>query len=363
MAENFKHSDLLVAIHGSYFCDNFGDTYLLNLTSKLVHKIVGKKVFLAIEGNIKEQNDIGIPILEPKARAKVTHLIYGPGGYFGEPFDSEDRYLNKQWTIRNYDRHFSWANDFKNAKILVFGLEVGPISDSQYLDSVRKLFSKSYFNIVRNSESFEFCNTHNFDMSNIFEGCDLALIKPSIMPIDCSVKENIIILHLAGLSSEKKDMILSLVVKNFKNFKINIISDNSGGNDDLYDLYRITSTKFNLENIKIIKYSKCEDLIKLLTKSKIVITTKLHVGIIGIMNNLKVISIPLHQKIPRFYKQVKLSEFCIPPALLDCNSLLNALKNPIYNPSFLQANMRLSKMIEILNNFLLIKAAGCIESK
>src|SRR6202007_2101045 len=42
-----------------------------------------------------------------------------------------------------------------------------------------------------------------------------------------------------------------------------------------------------------------------------IVTTKLHVGIVGCAMEKPVISMPGHSKTPRFYKQVGLSEQCI----------------------------------------------------
>src|SRR5690606_29070815 len=73
----------------------------------------------------------------------------------------------------------------------------------------------------------------------------------------------------------------------------------------------IVSEFLSLKNVELIPYSDMHNLIELLSKMELVVTNKLHVGIVSIAKNAKVISIPTHQKTIRLYKQLDLENFCL----------------------------------------------------
>ncbi|WP_155833532.1 polysaccharide pyruvyl transferase family protein [Halomonas sp. BC04] len=120
-----------VAIHGSYFANNYGDTLLVKLMCDQVSQYVGKEnVYLAVEGDEDEQKYIGYPVLDKNDREGIEFLIFAGGGYFGEPQSSSVK--KAKWALRNYKRHISWVNEFKRAKIGVYGVGFGPLSSNLF---------------------------------------------------------------------------------------------------------------------------------------------------------------------------------------------------------------------------------------
>src|SRR5699024_10102591 len=65
-------------------------------------------------------------------------------------------------------------------------------------------------------------------------------------------------------------------------------------------------------SLSIIPYQNPDKLINNLQEMDKIITSKLHVGIVGYALGKRTLSIPFHPKTIRFYEQIKREEFCIP---------------------------------------------------
>lgn len=75
----------------------------------------------------------------------------------------------------------------------------------------------------------------------------------------------------------------------------------------------------NLDNIVVCPGKTVYDVMNIINKSDIIITTKLHVGITGVALNKNVVSFPMHVKTRRFYKQLAALEHC--RLLSECNDV------------------------------------------
>ena len=338
-----------VAIHGSYFADNFGDTLLIRICCNLAAARVGAEyIGLATDGDAVEQVNLGFPVIPPSERQHVSHLIYAGGGYFGEP--AGDHTQISKWSERNFLRHFSWLNDYPNADLMILGIGVGPITDMNYRDCVRQVFSRASRIIVRDRESLEYCQNYNFDCSKLELGVDLAMLVKNH-----TSHENSIGLHLPGLNDTSVVEVLKFISdhENLKNIPIRLISDNKSQNKYIIHTYNIIRSLGMSNNTEVHQYSSFDALLNVILKTKTIITTKLHVGIVGVSSGSFVISIPLHQKIFRFYKQMGLDEFVLEESKISCHNICetyNKIGN--YSPNINFANTYIANMIEKLNLFL-----------
>jgi polysaccharide pyruvyl transferase WcaK-like protein len=106
------------------------------------------------------------------------------------------------------------------------------------------------------------------------------------------------------------------------------------------------SIKFELfEN-----FNSCRDFID---GSELIVTSKLHVGIVGIATGCKVISIPTHSKTIRLYKQLGLENFCIPVRNYSIERLTIAFNSlDTFEPDFDAINLGIGKMEVVLKQFL-----------
>lgn len=310
----------IVAIHGSYFADNFGDTLLVKIMCDWVAEIVGRdNVYLAVAGHKEEQACIGYPVIPKELRTSVTHLIYGGGGYLGER--SSALFDNLRWSLRNYMRHLKWLNSYKNTKIALIGVGFGPISNHLMRKSIKQLVMRSELTLFRDQESLMAAKSYGIDNNKLDTCVDIALS----LPIN-EDQRNGIALHIDNFTSNEIYLIFSTLTQYYGPLqKYQVIFDNPHSyNNESINKYKICADRARVD-IQIKPYTSYDELLIDVTKFSLIITSKLHVGITTIAQGGRVISIPSHQKTIRLYKQLKIQNFCLKRENLNPEILINAL--------------------------------------
>jgi exopolysaccharide biosynthesis predicted pyruvyltransferase EpsI len=316
-----------VVVHGSYFVNNFGDTLLIKLLCDKVAMYVGEdNIRLAIHGDKSEQISIGYPVIRKEEMDDVSDVFFSGGGYFGEPNVS---WLRKwRWAFRNYKRHFSWNKPFYNSRFHIIGVGVGPIENIFYRALVRKFFNRCDNILVRDNESKNYCSEYFPELENVDLCVDLALGTPNL-----DLEKNKIAIHLdTSDSSVIYDVLLYMKerLSEHSEKKITLIFDNNVS----FSEKTITKYKKELDKagycdseFEFEEYKDYSTLIETLSSSELVITSKLHVGILTISQFGKVIAIPNHSKTKRLYSQLSISEFCIERSAFNIHDFDNAYKN------------------------------------
>ena len=315
-----------VVVHGSYYVNNFGDTLLIKLLCDKVANYIGQEnVRLATPGLESEQKSIGYPVIKKEEISDVSDVFFSGGGYFGEPNVS---FLRKwRWTFRNYQRHFSWIKPFLGSKFHIIGVGVGPIQNPLYRRLVRNFLRRCDNILVRDVESKNYCNSYFPEIENVDLCVDLALGTP-----DLGLEKSKISIHLDSSDSLVITEILSYLKNNLSNNaqrKITLIFDNNiSFNDRNVNKYKraLEEAGYDESEYEFEQYNGCSELIKTLSASELVITSKLHVGILTISQYGKVIAIPHHSKTRRLYSQLSLSEFCIDRHEFSVDKFDNAYK-------------------------------------
>lgn len=316
-----------VAVHGSYFSDNFGDTLLVKLACDYVANIIGRdKVFLAVKGNVSEQKKIGYPIVAASNIKDIDLLVFAGGGYFGEPPLSRLKIL--KWSIRAYLRHFFLLRKFQDTKILILGVGIGPLTNKFLKMRVRQLLARSDTILVRDSESSAYIQQNICNTIDSQTCVDFALsLRPGIRQSRSGIA-----IHLPGLSYlELRTVVDALTISNFNTQRIIFISDNShhSHQKNVNDTKNIFEKYYNKNpNIKFFleHYSGPDELINTLDSVEFVLTSKLHVGIVTVARGGKAIAIPLHTKTIRLYKQLSIEKFLIRRSDLNVESLATMIK-------------------------------------
>jgi hypothetical protein len=304
-----RGSPVKVAVHGSYFANNFGDTLLVKLMCDWVARRVGTgNVFLAVPGHPAEQDSIGYPVIPLGERHRITHLVYTGGGHFGEPRQSF--WENYRWQRRNRKRHLDWLKSFRNARKAVFGVGVGPISNPFYRHAVRQLFKEAEVVFVRDEESLEFSRKYRFNREQLRLGTDLAM---SIGPVE-KKPERLFALHVAGLPRDEIIAIIdALTVKGLikPDSPVDIIFDGKMSEAAVKLYENSAGSRVGRDRLQFIEYTGIDGLIERISNTDLVLTNKLHVGVVATALGRKVISLPAHQKTSRFYRQLGLNYFCL----------------------------------------------------
>ena len=301
-----------VAVHGSYHADNFGDTLLVRLICDMLAEHVGREnVALAMPGQPDEQAAIGYPVLAPEERGEVDLLVYGGGGYFSQHAGNLLRTVRA--TRRRNRRHLDWLPQFAGSRKAMIGVGVGPISFHRA--PVRKLFTACETVLVRDAESMAFCKDYGFRTRDLRQCVDLALSLPVVPGPRSGVA-----IHLPGMSPEVVETALSVLAAHplGKSERIEAIFDappTEGLETWTADLQRIAQAKLG-RKLPIFPYPGVDVLREKLGGYELVITCKLHVGIVTIAQGGKVVSVAQQSKTPRLYRQLGLEEFCVPLAQL-----------------------------------------------
>jgi Uncharacterized conserved protein len=301
-------SQVKVAVHGSYFADNYGDTLLVKLMCDMAAEVVGREnVYLAVPGHPREQQSIGYPVLSASERHTVTHLIYGGGGYLGER--TGKFWDSLSWSVRNYRRHLSWRSQFSLAKSAVVGTGFGPISNRLLRIQVRRLLNDASVVLLRDQESLSFAREYGIEHPNMDRCVDIALS----LPLRSGTREGIAI-HIDNLSDSELQLVLGTLVSiHGLNAHIEAVFDNPASQTPAaIAKYQSAAKSAGLTNFSVHKYINFEELVDRVSHYALIITSKLHVGITCIAQGGCVISIPTHQKTIRLYRQLGIPDFCIP---------------------------------------------------
>jgi polysaccharide pyruvyl transferase WcaK-like protein len=320
-----------IAIHGSYYARNFGDTLIISIIVDWVKEIYPDSTinlpFCSSDEEAKEIMGSNEYLIDPTLKNSKV-LIFGPGGYFGQPNFSFLR--TNYWFLRNYKRHLFWNNRLfaKDIPYFIIGTGVGPLTNFFFRNKVRKLFSKAKLVAVRDITSFNYLKQWNVDMSNINLTTDVALSVENSKINNKS--KGLLGLHFPGTTLNnynKSDLFLSFLKIINNDFEIVIIEDGPGqyhtkDEKSIYNKIR----RSNDFNVDVLEYNNPKVLIENLAKLDYIITSKLHVGILGYALKKQVLSIPLHQKTVRFYKQVKREDFCMNVVDISLNTLLETFE-------------------------------------
>lgn len=313
---------MTIALHGSYFRYNFGDTLLCRVFCNWVHQASGGEDVVLPIADERNRVLIGAETKGVLATAGARALLFCGGGYFSEPAGDLNR-----WSIRAYLRHIWLAEAAmrRNTPYAIIGVGAGPLTVPWLRKRVQKVFQNAVTVVVRDQESFDFLT-------------ELGVTRPMIIATDAvlsltsdAYEEDAGIVDLARdiHSSGRRMLVIHTnchpTAKELSGVKAAAKWASSEPDvhvvfaDDSISRRKVTwpdalVTEFPdlASRSSVFAYDGQPDrLITLLKKADGIVTTKLHVGIVGSVLERPVISLPKHSKTPRFYKQIGLSEQCI----------------------------------------------------
>ncbi len=335
-----------VALHGSYYGDNFGDTLFVEIFNSWIKELEHydkDNVILPFAGN-RVRNLVSVSSQKGlKGLLQAGKIVFIGGGYLGER--PNDRLV---WNARLFVRHLTiaiFALIFQKPYIFV-GVGAGPLSNKIIRKMVVFLCNRSVKVIVRDIESYNYLIDYGVEKNKIITTAD------SVLTLDNSYLENnniktinyinnfkkankvIIGVHLPARDehTDKLDKIIKALreyVDISKNVKLIVFNDfyKEGYN---YIALNMIKERFKDEEFEVYDYTDPNNLIGLISQLDIVITTKLHVGVVANCYGVYSLSFPVHGKTIRFYKQINLNERCIDINTLeefDVLKLLNSYTN------------------------------------
>ncbi|WP_395308257.1 polysaccharide pyruvyl transferase family protein [Mycobacterium sp. AMU20-3851] len=311
-----------VALHGSYFGYNFGDTLLCGLFRQWIHSSSDSEVVLPLASR-RNTALIGADARGIGAFLGCSDLVFCGGGYFGGPAGRSVR-----WSIRNFFRHFVIAElaMFMRKKVYILGCGAGPISSGFLRNRLRVLAEYSERVIVRDDESRDFLVeigvTRPIDvdvdaamyMDRSFFKRD---VSEPVAPVpDSRSDAKVVVVHLTDFEAPYWEA-MAAVVADFCNGRRGIQTVLI--TDSVTRTRKLSAQEKSVERLsqliptatKVAYRGDPTDLCQVLDAADLVITNKLHVGIVSIVLGKSVISLPQHVKTPRFYRQLDLSSVCL----------------------------------------------------
>lgn len=314
-----------IALHGSYYIDNFGDSLFVVYFYrwlKEVKNIEDEDIILPFANErvrklVNASNTKGL-----KALLKSNKIVFIGGGYLGER-------PNKKllWNIRLLVRHLSIGlfSILLKKPFIFIGVGAGPLSNPISRKLTVFLCNKSEKVIVRDEESKKHLLDYGVKEDKIKETADsILLLKESDVDKywdekyknelnhNDSAKTTYIGVHLQASSNkiEKLRTIIEDIDKYCKeqnSYKIVVFNDTYKEKHDSTAI-QLFLERFSKDKIINIDYINPDQLIGLINNLDIVITTKLHCGIVANCLGKYTLSISVHDKTTRLYKQLGISE-------------------------------------------------------
>ena len=277
-------------------------------------------------------------------------LVYIPGGYFGEGHNStfKDNIIQfiRFMPIGIYSVIFK-------KKIIILAIGASPLKNILLKRSVKFIGNHSSLITTRDDESY-YCLKKLCNLDKIFNCGDLILTYNPKKNMNYTDKINkiieetktrkIIIIHYNhDIVALKKfaDALITFDKEHNKNNEFVYVVTNDSILENGIQMFKLFNSYFN--KARYFEYTSPYELSALIDLSSIIITSKLHVGVIGCMLNKSVISIACHyEKTKRFYNQINESERFI--SLYDCTS------EDVYNVINLYYNKKVNINKKLVEN-------------
>jgi len=359
-----------IALHGSYYGDNFGDTlFVIHFLKWIYKENEDIEVYLPFASDRvrKLVNASGIKGINSLMTAKC--VVFFGGGYLGEP-----TIKNSIWSYRLIIRHLSIALFCYLLKkpYIFIGVGAGPLSHPIARKLTVFLCNRSKKTIVRDKESKQYLLSYGvkeekiiltadsiltFDESNVETKESLKMKK--LLKKDDNNKVTLIGVHLPATKEfENKLEVLLTDLKRYcdslKKYKLVIFNDFYKEGYEYIAKDKIEML-FEKNEYTEVPYESPDQLIALINELDIVLTTKLHCGIVANCLNKYTLSISVHNKTKRLYEQIELSERNISLSNYESNDLDNMLKEYLANTKENVPNIIREKSFEnmiYLNNFI-----------
>lgn len=318
-----------IALHGSYYGDNFGDTLFIKVFVEWLKEIrpeIEQELLLPYASERARRTVNVSAIRGIRALLKCKCLVFMGGGYFGEPRDKA--YI---WHIRLIVRHLSivyFARVFRKPYIFI-GLGAGPLTNCITRRMCVAACNRSKGVLVRDVESRNYLVEYGVRPEKITVTADSILGLKSYRKSVANDKLKIGI-HLPMIHMHPN---IEQVVKEIAYFA----SEHEGC--EMYafkDFYKETFQDASIpvynkylgqENYMYMPYQSPTQLIQMIGDFDIVITNKLHCGIVALTQGTFVCSVAFHSKTQRLYDQLNLSKYTIPIDKYQEGKLLDMLSD------------------------------------
>ena len=295
-----------ILLHGAtnFGSSNFGDFIY---ASELYFKLKADGVNVCFYSLSDYFSRYLVDYQKPFKFNKADCLLYIPGGYFIE--DSNSTFKS---ALFRYYRYFFIGDLYRimKKKIGVLAVGAGPVNNSFLKRRIKSIFNDSNLLTVRDDKSLDFFSS--ISINNCFNYSDVILsfnLKDRITKskfVQKLVKEEnkpLVVIHY----NHDKNIMLRFVdlinsIPNKDEFLFVVSSDCIVENED--ELFSVFNQKIGGIAI-LFKYSNPYEFLDLLYACKMIVTCKLHAGVVSAMFGKSVLCLAINpEKTKRFYSQI-----------------------------------------------------------
>lgn len=354
-----------ILLNGATAGSNFGDFLFAKAFQDYVGNIVGKENVYWYNSRYAMSDFYASRLNNNRTALKnIDALVYISGGYFC----GNDKTLKD--TIIRYLSYFHIGMRCIAKKIpyAIIGLEVG-VPKSRFMYRVqKKILKNASVIVVRNQNSIDALKEYGIE--NAICTADTVFALDADFYKGCEIDQRILInkgkrifLHVdryMGSLSTTNTMIVEKIVPVLNAFlsehmEYDVIVGTDQDNPDDEGLKREIVSKIKADNVVLNKFDDPVALMNVIGECDVVITHKLHVGIVGAKLSKSVISFSGHtEKIKRLYEQLGVLERTTPLNELEFEKGLKMLEEYHDIPIVVSdeiINMAKSNF-EILRNFI-----------
>lgn len=354
-----------IGIIGAYHHPNFGDQLLFNILSEWIWDRYPEAKINVPWGDSEEiewPNGVvvggGLKVL-----LSCDAIIFGGGGYFGEPGEKAQRKKNAYTTLDKVGCFFRLPEGFggkyfgeygylraetfrfvklgliasvlKLARIpyAIIGAGLGPITTGLGKIGVRQSLKYAQRITLRDVESVNYAN-ELFQSDTILVSNDMVLsVMRQVTDWELKARARVAV-HL-GPATDRSISIVELerLVSSIQKMgaEVSLISDcrPQSGCEVLQDKL----IKNLGSNVNYIPYQGVDNFIRLISEFDLIVTSKLHCGILAYREGVVPISIAEHIKTRRFYKQAGLEANSFDLSTSGFRNALERIGAVLQNPS------------------------------
>jgi polysaccharide pyruvyl transferase WcaK-like protein len=311
-----------VRIHGAFEVENFGDILLMRIFADWVRQAGWEPLVVDAPLYVRKELNLGAEAtMEPKAVLMVG------GGYLGEP----NRKLPGRWRwgFTLMERHLSVLEYAKSRDLpyAVVGVGFGPISNLLARRKTRHLLKSAKLSVLRDSESADWAARYNVGIDAVSADAAIAISEAPLSSAAEAEYQRIRALAQGrsivavqfdrdAFAGDEWRMLFDSLTECLagRNCFVLGVSDQAG--TEVAGMHKRAAEAFltGFPDSRFEPYTGIDALLGCLYASDLVITSKLHIGIVASAFGRSVLSLPTHQKTIRFYRQLGRAEICLPKA-------------------------------------------------
>lgn len=284
----------VIDIHGAAYGDNFGDVLIHSiLSNELSQRGFATRWPLSAPKFRDHQRSLG---WTPRTKlfTRSRGIIFGPGGYLSVGHGAGSFAGHSRWNRRFYSYHLpALLASHGIERTAFFGLEIGPVPGRISNAAIRTVVEAAQLVAVRTQESASWLVDTWGVTSSVIPDVALNLEPPGAYPCE---KDGGALLHVGNPRLWRADTRLRETFQRLsQDYPTKIITDTSRLTRSTREAIVDTNLRSHLS-----PYSGVSDLLRTISNSQIVVTTKLHVSICAYALGVPVIQIYQHLKTQRF---------------------------------------------------------------